>query len=81
MAKTINEGFAQLRKNLEITDLQEQTVSTRQTNVRDAVEKELTVLESFLTGSYRRSTMISPLNEADVDVFVVLSSDYFEQGG
>jgi hypothetical protein len=81
MATTINEGFAQLRRNLEITDLQEQTVSTRQTNVRDAVEKELTVLDSFLTGSYRRSTMISPLNEADVDVFVVLSSDYFEQGG
>jgi len=81
MATTINQGFEQLCRNLEITDLQEQTVSTRQTNVRDAVGQELTVLDSFLTGSYRRSTMISPLREADVDVFVVLASEYFEQEG
>lgn len=81
MPTTIKQGFEQLRQNLEITDLQEQTVSTRQTNVREAVEKELSVLDSFLTGSYRRSTMIAPLAEADVDIFVVLSAKYFEQGG
>jgi hypothetical protein len=34
----------------------------------------LEVLDSFLTGSYRRSTMIAPLKEADVDVFVVLDA-------
>jgi len=81
MPTTIKQGFEKLRQNLEITGLQEQTVSTRQTNVREAVEKELTVLDSFLTGSYRRRTMVAPLGEADVDIFVVLSSKYFEQGG
>jgi hypothetical protein len=81
MPKTITEGFKKLRENLEITDLQESTVSTRQTNVREVIEGSLTVVDSFLTGSYRRSTMIAPLKEADVDIFTVLSSSYFEQNG
>ncbi len=37
----------------------------------------MTVLDSFLTGSYSRSTMIAPLKEADIDIFVVLDSQYF----
>jgi len=61
MAKTISEGFRKLRENLEITGLQESTVSTRQTNVRTALEDDFDVKDSFLTGSYRRSTMIAPL--------------------
>lgn len=81
MATTINQGFQQLKTNLEITGLQQQTVSIRQQNVREAVEKELTVLDSFLTGSYRRSTMIAPLKEADVDIFVILHSDYYKTDG
>jgi hypothetical protein len=81
MATTIEQGFRGLRENLEITDLQEKTVSTRQTNVRDAVEDGMTVLDSFLTGSYRRSTMIAPLTEADVDVFVVLDPEYYSPLG
>jgi phage gp36-like protein len=56
MAKTIDEGFEELRSNLEITDLQEKTVSTRQKNVRKALEDDFDILDSFLTGSYRRST-------------------------
>lgn len=81
MATTTNQSFQQLKANLEITGLQQQTVSTRQQNVRDAVAAGLTVLDSFLTGSYRRSTMIAPLKEADIDVLVVLDSSYFSQGG
>lgn len=77
MPTTINEGFRQLRRNLEITDLQEETVSGRQQSVRDAVEGDLTVLDTFLTGSYRRSTMVAPLSEADVDIFVVLDPKYY----
>src|SRR5258707_15045665 len=42
MASTIAEGFEELRSNLEITDLQEETVSTRQQNVRKALEDDLT---------------------------------------
>lgn len=79
MATTIIGGFEQLRASLEITDLQATTTATRQKNVREAVEKELVVLKSFLVGSYARNTMIRPLKEADLDVFLVLSSEYFSK--
>lgn len=81
MATTVKQGFRMLKSNLEITDLQQETVSTRHKNVRKAVEAELTVLDSFLTGSYSRHTMIAPLSEADIDVFVVLDPSYFEAKG
>jgi hypothetical protein len=79
MATTTNQALLELKENLEITGLQSSTVSTRQTNVREVVEAELEVLDSFLTGSYARDTMIAPLSEADIDVFVVLKSDYYHQ--
>jgi len=78
MASTITAGFEKLRQNLEITDLQAATASGRQSNVRKAIEAELTVLESFLVGSYNRNTMISPLKDADIDIFVVLDPGYFK---
>ncbi|MDY0281882.1 MAG: CBASS oligonucleotide cyclase [Salinivirgaceae bacterium] len=81
MPTTIKQGFEKLRENLEITGLQEKTVSTRQQNVRDVVAAGMAVLDSFLTGSYRRSTMIAPLTEADVDVFVVLDPKHFSANG
>ena len=77
MATTIQESFKQFRSNLEITGLQKTTISSRQQAVRDAVSEELDVLDSFLTGSYSRSTMIAPLKEADVDIFVILDNKYF----
>lgn len=81
MPTTIKQGFEKLRENLEITGLQEETVSTRQQNVRDVVAGGMSVLDSFLTGSYRRSTMIAPLTEADVDVFVVLEPKHYSVNG
>lgn len=79
MATTVGSSFEGLKSRLEITGLQKTTVSTRQQNVREAVEQELNILDSFLTGSYSRRTMIAPLKEADVDIFVVLSSAYYER--
>lgn len=58
MATTILAAFQKLKENLEITGLQKSTVSTRQNNVREVVEKDLLVLDSFLTGSYSRDTTI-----------------------
>lgn len=81
MATTIAASFTKLKENLEITALQKSTVSTRQQNIRDAVSNEMDVLDSFLTGSYSRSTMIAPLSEADIDIFIVLSSEYYEPEG
>ena len=68
MATTIPQAFQQLRSNLEITGLQSSTVSTRQTNVREVIQAGMDVLDTFLTGSYARSTMIAPLKEADIDM-------------
>lgn len=45
---TINQGFEKLRQNLEITELQETTVSRRQQTVREAVEQEMKVLEKSI---------------------------------
>lgn len=81
MSTSIAASFARFKSNLEITGLQQSTVSTRQTNVRKAVEKRLTVLDSFVTGSYRRHTMIAPLKDADIDIVVVLDSGYFSTNG
>jgi hypothetical protein len=80
MATTVGQGFRELKQNLEITDLQAKAVSTRQQEVRSAMEDGLSVLDSFLTGSYARSTLISPLALADVDIFIVLDSRYHSSG-
>jgi hypothetical protein len=81
LATTIKQGFDKLKQNLEITNLQESSVSTRQQILREAVEKHLTVLDSFLAGSYRRNTLIAPLSEADVDIFIVLDPKYYKYDG
>lgn len=77
MATTILQAFDILRSNLEITGLQQSIVSARQRNVRDALKNGVDVIDSFLTGSYSRSTLIAPLSEADIDIFAVLNSKYF----
>ncbi len=77
MATTIQQSFLKLKTNLEITGLHAATVSTRQTTVREVVEKGMTILDSFLTGSYSRATMIAPLSKADIDIFFVLDPKYF----
>jgi len=77
MATTIPASFLKLKENLQISGDQVSTISTRQKNVRDAVSRELKVLDSFLTGSYSRSTIIAPLAKADVDIFITLDSKYF----
>jgi hypothetical protein len=69
------------KSNLEITGLQQSTVASRQQSVRAAVARRLAVTNSFITGSYSRHTLISPLNTADIDVFVVLDAGYFDASG
>jgi hypothetical protein len=81
MSTTIASSFLQFKSNLEITSLQQSTVSTRQQNVRNAMGRGFTVLDSFLTGSYSRSTMIAPLSKADIDIFIILDSSYYSNFG
>src|ERR1700676_5746057 len=79
MPKTIISGFDELQSRLNITTLQATTVSARHVNLRDAIKAELKTVDDFLTGSYRRSTMILPMQDADVDVMIVLDSSYYKK--
>ena len=81
MASTVISSFQQFSKNLEITDLQRSTVATRQKTIRETIENEMNVLDSFLTGSYCRHTMIAPLSKADIDIFVILSPSHYSSDG
>ena len=81
MPTTIMQGFQKLKEYLEITALQENIASTRQQNIRDALKSDLNIIDSFLTGSYRRNTMIAPLSDADIDIFIILDPVYFRQDG
>ena len=77
----ISAAFDALRSNVEITQLQQSTVADRQRQVRDAVARHLVVSDSFITGSYRRHTMIGPLASSDVDIVVVLDPTYYAANG
>jgi hypothetical protein len=81
MPTTIAQGFAKFQEHLQITDLQQATIDTRQKNVREAVSRDLKVLSSFVTGSYRRSTHIAPLSKADIDIVVILDPSYYSADG
>ncbi|MDQ2812354.1 MAG: hypothetical protein M3Z75_10890 [Actinomycetota bacterium] len=77
---TVTVSFEGFRENLEITGLQESLVAARQVAVRAAVARGVTVLDSLLTGSYRRHTLIAPMRGADVDIVVVLDRSYRRRG-
>lgn len=65
--------FDQLRQSIELTQNQRDKIITSHTALRTAVEKLPYVQNTFLTGSYKKNTMIRPPN--DVDMFVVLKAD------
>lgn len=77
---TVTAAFEEFRGNLEITGLQESVVAVRQERARAAIARRLTVRDSFLTGSYRRHTLIAPMRDADVDIIVVLDRSYRRRG-
>jgi len=80
LAKTVVDGFRELRSRLEITGPQSDIVSKRHQGVREVLcGSDLPVLDDgdFLTGSYIRDTMIAPLKDADIDIFFVLDRSYY----
>ncbi|MEY9812143.1 CBASS oligonucleotide cyclase [Streptomyces albogriseolus] len=80
MPRTVAALFADFRSRLELTDVQASTVANRHKNVRAAVSRHLEVENDFLTGSYARHTLVSPLKQADVDIFTVLNPKYHARG-
>jgi len=81
LAITVPQGFEKLKSNLQITEPQLSDVSLRQRGVRDALKQVLPVVDGgdFLTGSYIRKTMIAPLKDADIDIFIVLDGSQFDE--
>jgi hypothetical protein len=68
----IGDAFTRLKANLEITTTEEHTASSRHQRIRDHVRTRWTLIDDFLTGSYRRETKTKPLK--DVDMFVVIDA-------
>lgn len=69
----VDDAFAKLKSNLEITKTEQQLASRRQNEIRDHLKTQLAVTRTFLTGSYARHTKTKKLK--DVDIFCVISAD------
>jgi hypothetical protein len=67
---TPNEAFRKFRSNLELTQKEQDSASSRQKEIRGLMDGAFEIDDDFLTGSYRRWTKTKPLK--DVDIFCVL---------
>ena len=69
--------FEQFRQNIELTDNQRQKIISSHTHLRQNNLIQLHyVSDSFLTGSYKKRTMIKP--PSDVDIFVLINHSHSE---
>jgi hypothetical protein len=71
------EAFYKFRGNLQTTTTEDSSASHRQVKIRKQLEDAgtLTILDTFLTGAYRRHTKTKPLR--DVDIMVVLADESY----
>jgi predicted nucleotidyltransferase len=69
----VDDAFANLRRQLEITKTESDLASRRHNEIRDVVAASWELEDHFLTGSYRRNTKTKRLR--DVDIFVVVDHD------
>lgn len=64
--------FDNFRKKIELTDNQRDKIKTSHKHLRENILQPLDYIShTFLTGSYKKKTLINPAN--DIDVFVVLN--------
>ena len=69
--------FEQFRQNIELTENQRQNIIGSHTHLRQNILIPLDyVSDSFLTGSYKKHTMIRP--PSDVDIFVLINHSHYE---
>jgi hypothetical protein len=69
----VDDAFANLKSQLEITESESELAQRRHEEIRDHVATEWELEDDFLTGSYRRHTKTKKLK--DVDIFVVVKRD------
>lgn len=77
MPSTIDEAFVRFLSNLEIPTIDPEKISARQRGICEVLQQKIMIVNDFVSGSYARSTMIAPLQDAEIDLFVVLESHYF----
>jgi len=75
---TVGQAFEVFKSALEITQPEQDAATSSQERLRARLERRLTILEDFLSGSYKRDTKIRPLT--DIDLLVVLDPAYFTYG-
>ena len=79
---TLLQSIDKFIENITVTDKQEENVETSFNNLKNHLQKDesnLSVKEVFLNGSYKRDTIIRPLD--DIDLFAVIDqADYAENG-
>ena len=68
--------FSRFLRNIELTENQRQRIINSHTYLRSQLQQFDYVRDTFLTGSYKKNTMIKPPN--DVDIFVVINHSYSE---
>jgi predicted nucleotidyltransferase len=73
----VDDAFAKLKSNLEITKSEQTLASRRQNQIRDHLKQHLALDRTFLTGSYARHTKTKKLK--DVDIFCVVKPDGDDQ--
>jgi len=69
----VDEAFAKARAAQEITQTEQKAAARRHEEIRGVVREKWSLVENFLTGSYRRDTKTKRLK--DVDIFVVIAPD------
>jgi hypothetical protein len=73
--RTLNQAFAVLLADLEISEVEQREATRQQKQVRERLDERLKLEDSFLSGSYRRRTQIRPCD--DIDLLAVLNVDWY----
>jgi hypothetical protein len=73
---TVAQAFGELWTALEPSTPERETASAQQKRVREKLDALLTLDDTYLTGSYRRRTLIRPVD--DIDVLLVLNWDAYK---
>lgn len=71
---SVSQGFDETLRSLQIEPWKS-IASDQQQRLRERLRSRLEVIDSYLTGSYRRNTQIFPLN--DIDLLLVLDRDAY----
>ena len=77
---TTKEYFENLldKLNLKIGDEEREIIKQKHNALREELREKLNLQDDFLTGSYKRNTLIKPKDESekfDVDIFIAFSND------